>query len=394
MDHCVKYVQYDYWFAILTLFFIYLPSVNVVSTLYGPKTAGMVGMKVSVGIAVVGGVLALIGYLISNPATSIIGWYALILSGGILAMGVMNYYSAENHIYLHISGIHYLLFIPIVVISPIIFVIIKFLAIFKCGNTFLQSQATYGSRGEGILEAAPQLCLQLYIILLSLNPSTNQVLSIMTSAATISLPNIENFVSARGGEFGFKPIMKNILIFLPASLFKILSVSLLALFLRGWIILVIVAIITLVSFIMCITDSCCDLQEFEDYEYNQCRWECIFLSWLTLTGLGKFNASAVNRLLSTLLVTITYSLILGIILSNCNDDPDAGYLYGAGLSWSELKLVKEIFELNLILGSTIGLGWISFLVDIIITWCKSKFVDPLDKKAGFWDEAVLLQALG
>ena len=138
------------------------------------------------------------------------------------------------------------MFVPLLIISPAIFIIIKLLAIFKSGNTLLQIQATYGSRGEGILEAAPQLSLQLYIVLLSLKPTQNQVLSILTSAATISLPNIENFVSSRGGEFGFKPITKNIWVFLPASLFKILSVSLLAVFLRGWVILLIVAIIILV----------------------------------------------------------------------------------------------------------------------------------------------------
>ena len=94
----------------------------------------------------------------------------------------------------------------------------------------------------------------------------------------------------------------------------------------------------------------------------------------------------------------------------CNVEPDAGYLYGAGLSWADLEIARDIFDLNVILGSTIGLGWISFLLDIIITWCKSHdwrsynwgplekvvnwFVDPMDEETGFWDEAVLLQALG
>ena len=293
------------------------------------------------------------------------------------------------------------MFIPLVVVSPAIFIIIKFVAIFKSGNTFLQTQATYGSRGEGILEAAPQLVLQLYIVMLSLKSSKSQVLSIMSSAATISLPNIENFVSARGEDFGFKPILKNILLFFPASLFKILSVSLLALFFRGWVILVILAIIFLVFFFIY------DLSGEDDD--NQ-RFECVFLSWLTLAGLGRSKRSAALRLLSTLTVTITYSLILVIILVICNVDPDAGYVYVAVLSWSELEIVKDIFNLNMLLVSTIGLGWVSFLVDIIITWCKSHdwrsynwgplkkvvdlFVDPLDEEAGFWDEAVLLQALG
>ena len=206
-DVCIEYVKYDYWFAILTLLFIYLPSVNVVATLYGPSTAGKASVKVSLGMAVVGGVCALIGYFMSDPTTSIIGWYFVILSGGMLSMGFVNHFSSDTKNG-EISRVHYLiLFIPLLIISPAIFIIIKLLAIFKSGNILIQSQATYGSRGEGILEAAPQLGLQLYIVMLSLSPSTNQVLSILTSAATISLPNIENFVSSRGGEFGFKPII-------------------------------------------------------------------------------------------------------------------------------------------------------------------------------------------
>ena len=97
----------------------------------------------------------------------------------------------------------------------------------------------------------------------------------------------------------------------------------------------------------------------------------------------------------------------------CNDDPASVNIYGiyeTVLSWSDLELVKDPLYLNLILGSTIGLGWFSLLVDVLLAWAKSHdwrshkwgllnkvvdwFVDPLDKEAGFWDEAVLLQALG
>ena len=97
-DQCFEYVKYDYWFAILTLLFIHLPSVNVVATLYGPGKAGMVGVKVSLGMAVVGGICALIGYFLSNPTSSLIGWYFVTLSGGILAMGVFNLSSSSPYI--------------------------------------------------------------------------------------------------------------------------------------------------------------------------------------------------------------------------------------------------------------------------------------------------------
>ena len=387
-DVCVKYVKYDYWFSILTLLFIYLPSVNVIATLYGPKTAGNVGMKMSLVMAVVGGVSSLIGYFMSSPVTSVIGWFVFILSSGILCMGWINYWSGKTG---KTSSLHFIMFIPLVVFSPVIFLAIKFFAIFKSGNTLLQSQATYGSRGEGILEAAPQFGLQIYIVMLTLNPTMNQVLSILTSAATLSLPNIENFVTARGGDFGFKSIVKNILIFLPACLFKILSVAIFCVFLRGWVVLIIVGTIGLVFAALILVYFCCDIFKPEDQiqdDNDQQGFECTILAWLTIAGLGKTKLAAVFRLVSTLTVTITYSLLLGTLMIICNGnvDQDFGYVYGFGFQWSDLEIAKDPFYLNLLLGSTIGIGWISFLMDIIITipWCK----------AGFWKEAVLLQGLG
>ena len=128
-----------------------------------------------------------------------------------------------------------------------------------------------------------------------------------------------------------------------------------------------------------------------------------------MTGLQRTKAGAVYRLVSTIAVTMIYSLILGIILVICNVDPDSVYVF-EDLRWSELELVKGSFYLNLVLGFSIGLGWISFLLDIILAWCKyhdwrshnwgplSKGVDWFvdedgGKEAEFWDGAVLLEGL-
>ena len=315
-----------------------------------PASAGVVCLQMSLGMAVLGGVFALIGYIVSSKATSIMGWFVIILSSGFLGTGCVNGAYGEY------SLLHYIMFIPLVSISPAIFIAIKFLAIFKSGNTLLQSQATYGSRGEGILEAAPQLGLQLYIVLLSLDPTTSQILSILTSAATLSLPNIKNFVAAQGREFGFKPIMKNIWIFFPASLFKILSIAIFAVFLRGWIILLIVSTCLLTFITLRITIICYELPD-EETDNIQQQMECILLSWLTVAGLWKSKKAAVYRLVSTLLVTILYSLILSIILVICNVDANIGYIYVAALSWSDLTIAKDVFFLNLLLSGTIALGW-------------------------------------
>ncbi len=414
-DVCVEFVKQDYWFAITTLFFIYLPSVNVIATLYGPSSVGRVAVKMSLVTALVGGVFALIGFFVttpmSNPATSITGWFLIILSSGFLGMGLVNKVSGDFDTGGKTHLLHYIMFIPLVSISPVIFIVIKFLAIFKTENKLLQSQATYGSRGEGILEAAPQLGLQLYIVLLSLDPTPNQVLSILTSSATLSLPSIENFVAARGGDFGLKPIMKNVWILLPSSLFKILSVAIFSLFLRGWVIFIIVSTIVIVGVTLgVLMNTYYDLSYDGDDGDTQQFLECILLSWLTVAGLGSGKLTAINRLVSTLLVTILYSLTLGIIMAICNVNVNIAYIYVADILWSDITIVKETFFLNLLVGGTIALGWGAVLVDIIITWCKTRdwrshnwgplkkvvywFVDPLDQEAGFWDEAVLLQGLG
>ena len=399
-------VRYNPWFALLTLLFIYLPSVNVIATLYGPETAGWVGFLEGIAIAILGGILAATGYFVPSPGAAIVGWFMICLGGAMFGLGFVNMGGGDDETRSTEDKYHFILFLPLLICSPGIIIFIKLLAIVK-NNQLIQSQATYGGRGEAILEAAPQLGLQLYIIILSMSASEKQWLSVITSAATISLPFIENFISARGGDFGIKEIIKNIFIILPACLFKILSVSILAVFLRGWLIPVIVGIIILVFVTLAITYRRFGFL-YEDGNGQQAG-ECIYLSWLTLGGLGRSKDAAICRLVSTLTVTITYSLILGTVLAICNLDPDSGYVYAAGLSWSDLQLVKEPFHLNILLYSTIGLGWISYLLDIFLVWCKSHdwrshkwgplrdlvewFVDPLDKETGFWDRAVLLEGL-
>ena len=174
------------------------------------------------------------------------------------------------------------------------------------------------------------------------------------------------------------------------------------------IILVLVAL-AMVSVALMITGRRHKFHNEEDDDLRQLL-ECILLSWLTLAGLWRGKRTVLLRLVSTLTVTITYSLILMIILVICNVDSDYGYVCGAGLSWSELELVKNPLHLNLRLGCTIGLGWISLLVDVLLAWIKSHdwrshnwgsldkvvdwFVDPQDEQAGFWDKAVLLEGLG
>ena len=268
----------DPWFAILTLFFIYLPCVNVIGTLYGPKKAGMVGIVEGISMLIVGGILGIIGYFLPSPVAAIVGWFMIILGLALLGLGLCTCVFVFG--FARPSVLHFCLFIPLMILSPAIFIFIKLLAIFEAKNMFIQSQSTHMSRAEAILEAAPQLCLQLSAAMLTLDPSFNQIFSIITSVATLSLPNIENYVTARGREFGFGSIIKNIVVFLPASLFKVSSFSIICVFFRAYEFGFVIGFTALYWLLLLYFRVC---------HYNMMRGfmksEFVVLHWLTLGSL-------------------------------------------------------------------------------------------------------------
>ena len=364
------------WFAILTLIFIYLPSIFVIAALYGPKKAGMVTSVESLFMLIVGGILGYIGYSLPSPAVAIVGWFIIIFGlAGVFGVFVLGFSRP--------SVLHFVLFIPLLFLSPAIYIFIKLLAVFEAKNTFIQSQSTYMSRGEAILEAGPQLFVQL-IVAMSGDPTPQQIFSIITSVLTLSLPSIERYVTARGGEFGFDSIIKNIAVFLPASLFKPLSWSIIAYFFCMYAPALFSIVIFTPYLLLLLYFRVCRFNMMRDFMQS----EYVFLHWVTVASLGTSKMDAVLRTWLTLFFTIINSIILLVILVICYVDPDIVTIYGG---WSQWYLVQKPFFLNLIIFSTITLGWIPFFLDILITWCK--FKDSLDDESGFWDKTVLLGGL-
>ena len=217
----------DPWFAIFTLIFIYLPSALVIATLYGPKKSGTVARVDGLFMLIVGGILGYIGYSLPSPAAAIMGWFMLLLGLAGVVGGFVLGFSRP-------SLLHFALFWPLLILSPAIFIFIKLLGVFESQNMFIQSQSTYMSRAEAILEATSQLSLQLYVAMVTMDPTPQQIFSILTSVVTLSLPSIESYVTARGREFGFDSIIENIAVFLPASLFKVLSFSIIVVFFSAY----------------------------------------------------------------------------------------------------------------------------------------------------------------
>ena len=126
-------------------------------------------------------------------------------------------------------------------------------------------------------------------------------------------------------------------------------------------------------------------------------WESLFLGWLTITNLGKGKTASLYRLVTTLFWTVAHTLTLVFILVVCNTDPGLAVI-GQYIDWSKLALVQDLSTLNILLVSTLCLGWLSLVLDVITAAVKNHYKDKNrntedQEEASFWDGAILLEGL-
>ena len=81
--------------------------------------------------------------------------------------------------------------------------------------------------GESAWEATPQLTLQLYIVLTTIDQDLQliQIMVIASSALTLPIPAIELYLQSNGKEESLKSILFYFPLFFFATVFRIMSVS-------------------------------------------------------------------------------------------------------------------------------------------------------------------------
>ena len=420
-------------FSILTFAFIYMPSLNVITTTCGPSRAGKLGFIFGILMGIAGGLLAAFASIIYLHPTEIkskqknltsieyillyktgllseeteswedlltlatwaLMWLFLILGSSMIVLGVslQNSHNRPPQGNIPLKIIDLILFPILVPLSPMIFIFIKLLGVLKPKSQLLKHQSTVGSRAEALLESGPQLAVQLYIVLFRMSSNWNQSFSIFTSALSISISNIEHFVTARSEEFGPMSILKNICLFLPATFFKILSVSIIFL-LFDLVSLAIIGSFCLLFAFGIILINCCTKWRRKEKDWRQQEYDCWYLSWLTLTNLGNTRAAALQRLFSSLYWIIVYTSTFTIFL--CSNERMITYYLITRTDDDPLR----VFHFKIILGLTICLGWLTLVLDVISAIIKFRHCRPIikdygpeNKKKGFWDGFVLLEGL-
>ena len=203
-----------------------------------------------------GGAYIALGYLLIrkspiDPSKSRIWQKILLLKEGLYSLFVHNQH-----------------FPIVILVSPVLLIIYEFLSVLKPDNKFIDNQSKLATRGECGLETSPQLILQLYSIMVSWHSLTfAQKYSIATSCLSLSLPNIEKYVSAQKENYNLKALLKYIPIFASFSLFKIIAIAFICLFFNASG-LIFLAGSTFILFLTNYVPQCC---------------QCIpILSWLNL----------------------------------------------------------------------------------------------------------------
>ena len=303
-------------FFILTIGCVFMPSSYVLSTICGTKISGPVGF-----------VWGLIGCILSMIFLTEYWFIFFGFSAILFLYSTFKLFGKHKTNWsINSNCIFFLTTFPLFVLtSPLLFLWIKFVSVIK-KDYKLQIEKKYVSQSESMFEATPQLGLQLYILFLKREPSLVLLFSIATSALSMSIPNIEIYLSSFPEPYGLLSIVKYFLIFQTFSLFKVMSISLIVAMLNGlgfyYPIIVIVGYI-LVMLIICLIFKKYLLEDRLITEIMRIHSSnCILLSWLTITNLGPSKSATRMRLVSSYCCVAYYSMTFFIIILISNYKAD------------------------------------------------------------------------
>ena len=386
----------------MTLVFIYLPSVSVVLTFYGPTQLYFVNCLWGGITTFVGGLLFF--YLGDYTTHHFIGKAHPIIGALSVANMILNVRIDENdkdiqketlkdqentlkdlkktlkekwNFFLKYQMSRFLFYPVMVLLSPILSLVIKFLSVFKPKNVFIKQQAR--SCSESIFEATPQFILQLYIIFYTFNkPSVLQIVGISSGGLSICICLLKKYVATRKQEFGLSTFLKNVLFFTTHSVFRELSVSIfLSLKTVGLMFLTIFywvpAFLIFFTMVMKIV-----LKKKVITQRHQIK-ESILLGWINLTNLENTKMAAKFRLYTSAYTTIInlLGLIFCLILVHMESVEEL----------NGLLFVKDRDTFHILIIATVLLGVMSWIIDIITAVLKLYFNDTKD----FYEGSVLLE---
>ena len=355
-------VEHHYWYGIMTFVFIYATSGMTLAALIGRGAAYFLCVSWGIIFGIVGLILTYTG----ESVEIVLQGLFMIFLGTILFWGpVLSFVLgladksmaetyAKNKSNRDSAAIGTLFFfIPLVIlVSPVMMLIIHTLAIFRPESRFIKAQKKEVKKGESILEAAPQLILQMFVAMKTMHPSWKQQASIITSCLSICIADAESYLDKKYGiEFGLNMTsLKCFLAHVPSSLFNVIAFSIFIVFFELMSIPICVAYFFIsASVSVNVRNPDRDLiHEPEDFNITM----------------------AYHRHYSHDFSLIFYGIIFTCTGFVCNFSAGSAVIKTGihDITWSQLEVVQNIFYLNLILGLTMLTGVGSMALEIFIAW--------------------------
>ena len=115
-----------------------------------------------------------------------------------------------------------LLYPFLLALSPIIYIVMKFLTMVR-NSKLIQNMVKVASEGEVLFESAPQLTLQLYIVLSTLEPTGWTWFSITTSCLSLLVALVHSQYIENLPNSSWRDYVKSTIVILPNMIFRILS---------------------------------------------------------------------------------------------------------------------------------------------------------------------------
>ena len=263
-----------------------------------------------------------------------------------------------------------LLFPLLLPISPSLNLLTKLRAIFP-HDKFVLTQRKTGSMAQSVLQSTTQLSLQVYIfITTNAWPSYYQLMSMILSTLVMAYPETDKYI-IHIQPYSFFSVIKYMPVFLVNIAFRALSCSVFFRFFGFFYGVILMvgqgATLALVGFL---TAKCWQPALTREQDFNSLLGETAVLHLLTVPCLKNSPAARYLRRFSfyaSLLLNTTF--ILAILLA-CNMRLQITFscrpiFQDCQVTWQELAMVKDINTLNIVLGSIIGTGFLSLLLDLI-----------------------------
>ena len=176
-------------------------------------------------MAHVGGIIGgFVAHQYDSAELFVFGWFLFFLGVGTYFIGFGQCGSKKLFEFIRFRNLGKMMLYPfLVTVSPIIVIVLKFLPMVR-NSKLIQNMVKVASEGEVVFESAPQLTLQLYIVLSTLDPTGWTWFSITTSILSLLVSLVHSQYIENLPENTWKDYIKSAIVILPNIIFRVLSI--------------------------------------------------------------------------------------------------------------------------------------------------------------------------